>query len=341
MNSNICTRTEELSEFLCCCRGQQAEKPAMTMEMLAEEWLGLMQPRIKETSYIKYKNMTDHYITPWIGGYTLEKLEYLDMENLANLLLRTGSVNRQPLAAKTVSDALAMLNEMLRYAAARYGFTLMTPYRVHLSKKEVDLRVLTEKEQTQLTQYLMRDLSSRNLGILLCLYTGLRIGELCALRWGNICLESSVVKVRQTLQRIQNQAAMEGKRTKIIITAPKSQNAVRDIPLPDFLLPVLREQRRAAGCYLLSGEEEQYVEPRNMQAHFKKVLEEAGIPYVNFHVLRHTFATRCVELGFDIKSLSEILGHANINITLNKYVHPSMSMKRSNMNKFSRWIAQN
>lgn len=340
MNSNTCIRMEDVSELLCCRQRQQAEKPELTMAMLAEEWLGMIQPRIKETSYIKYKNMTERYIAPWIGGYSLEKLEYLDMENLANILLRFGAVDRQPLAAKTVSDALAMLNEMLRYAAARYGFTLMTPYRVHLTKKEVELRVLTEREQTQLTRYLMQDLSNRNLGILLCLYTGLRIGELCALKWENICLESSVVKIRQTLQRIQNQQTTQGKKTKIIITAPKSQNAVRDIPLPDFLLPILKGQLRAGACYLLSGKADQYVEPRNMQTHFKKVLEGAGIPYVNFHVLRHTFATRCVELGFDIKSLSEILGHANINITLNKYVHPSMSMKRSNMNKFSHWIAQ-
>ena len=118
------------------------------------------------------------------------------------------------------------------------------------------------------------------------------------------------------------------------ITKPKSQCSIRDIPIPEVLLPYL-DSKRSTDEYVLTGRSDIYVEPRTMQNHFKRILKQCDIEDVNFHVLRHTFATRCIELGFDIKSLSEILGHANVNITLNRYVHPSMDLKQQNMSKLS------
>ena len=136
------------------------------------------------------------------------------------------------------------------------------------------------------------------------------------------------------MQRLQIPNAGE-KKTKIVISTPKSECSIRSIPLPDSIYELLERNRRGNDAYVLTGMSGKYIEPRTMENRFKKVLSKAEIDDANFHALRHTFATRCIELGFDIKSLSEILGHASVNITLNRYVHPSMELKQKNMNMLS------
>ena len=167
------------------------------------------------------------------------------------------------------------------------------------------------------------------------------MGELCALTWENIHLDSGVISICQTMQRVENtefKSRRTDMKTRVIITSPKSSCSIREIPLPAFLIDILKNTPHSERGYFLSDSEELFIEPRNLQTHFKTVLKGAGIEDANFHALRHTFATRCVELGFDIKSLSEVLGHANVNITLNKYVHPSMELKRDNMEKLSQLL---
>jgi integrase len=121
----------------------------------------------------------------------------------------------------------------------------------------------------------------------------------------------------------------------VILSSPKSANSNRTIPIPDNLLPIISEHQKAEYGFFLTNHENKYVEPRIMQINFHKALDECGIESANFHALRHTFATRCIELGMDVKSLSEILGHSSITITMDRYVHPSMDVKRENMNKLS------
>ena len=169
--------------------------------------------------------------------------------------------------------------------------------------------------------------------------TGLRIGEICALKWEDISIPEKTVYVHSTMQRIQIVDPMEAKtKTKISITTPKSSCSIRKIPLSDEIITIMEQFEKQSG-FVLTGNDSSYIEPRSMHNHFKRVCKNAGIDPVNFHVLRHTFATRCVELGFDVKSLSEILGHANVSITLNRYVHPSMALKRANMEKLSELFA--
>ncbi len=144
-----------------------------------------------------------------------------------------------------------------------------------------------------------------------------------------------MLRVRKTMQRIQDKNVGAATKTKVIITEPKSQCSVRDIPLPVFVLELARRFEGVPKAYVLSGDKSTYVEPRTMQNRFKQYIRDSGIADANFHTTRHTFATRCVEAGFDIKTLSEILGHANVNITLNRYVHSSFALKCSNMSKLS------
>lgn len=172
----------------------------------------------------------------------------------------------------------------------------------------------------------------------MCLFTGLRVGEICALRWEDISFSDHTIHVHQTLQRIQNRANSKQK-TKIVITAPKSACSIRTIPVPNDLIVILASYKTSSKGYILTNCEQTPLEPRTMQNHFKRALQKSGIAPANYHSLRHTFATRCIELGFDVKSLSEILGHASVNITMNRYVHPTMELKQENMQRLSALLA--
>lgn len=197
------------------------------------------------------------------------------------------------------------------------------------------MRVLTPKEQDALAAVLVHNMDRYKFGVLLSLYTGIRIGELCALQWGDFDTNLSTMMVRKTMQRVKNTDNQSNSKTKIIITEPKSPCSVREIPLPPFMVEVAKPFQTNPDAFVLSGTVSQYVEPRTMQNRFQTYVKQSGIASANFHALRHSFATRCVELSFDIKTLSTILGHASVNITLNRYVHSSMELKKANMSKFS------
>ena len=197
-----------------------------------------------------------------------------------------------------------------------------------------EMRVLSISEHERLCQYLYASDKPKDIGLLICLFTGIRIGEICALKWEDISPVEQTLSVHQSMQRIQLQNDPDGKKTKILISTPKSQCSIRTIPLAERLAIYLLAHRKSSESYVLTGTT-RYVEPRSLQNHFKKVMDQCEIPDANFHCLRHSFATRCIETGFDIKSLSEILGHSTVNITMNRYVHPSMELKRENMNRLT------
>lgn len=179
---------------------------------------------------------------------------------------------------------------------------------------------------------LVNNLDQTALGILISMFTGIRIGELCALTWKDISLENNTIRIQRTMQRIQTPD--DAAKTKVFILEPKSSSSVREIPIAKVLREYLEQQQKKEG-YVLSGKVYKYVEPRTVQNRFKGIMKNCNIDNASFHTLRHTFATRCIEIGFDIKSVSEILGHANVNITLNRYVHPSMDSKQKNMDMLS------
>lgn len=169
--------------------------------------------------------------------------------------------------------------------------------------------------------------------MLLALLTGMRIGEVCALQWKDISLPDRVIHVRATMQRLQLQGAE--KKTTVCIGAPKSQNVARDIPMSPLAVQLCVQFMRAEPeAYILTGCQS-YMEPRSLQYRFARYIQQCGLGHVNFHVLRHTFATCCIEVGFEVKSLSEILEHSSVKVTLDRYVHSSMELKRTNINKLS------
>lgn len=173
------------------------------------------------------------------------------------------------------------------------------------------------------------------MAVLLCLYTGFRLGELCALKWEDIDFSNQLISVARTVQRLH----VEGHetKTKLLVTEPKSSYSRREIPLSPTILELLMCFQNNKE-YVFGGNDP--LEPRTLQYQFKKILREAGIPNKKFHILRHTFATNCVEGGADAKSLSELLGHSNVQITLNRYVNPSIDIKRKHIDELAVFYGQ-
>jgi integrase len=301
-----------------------------------DAWLQSAKINIKESTYSRYFHLIDTHIRPYLGKYPLSKISTQIVEGFIEKQLNYGRLKSGgALSPKTVTDILAIVKSSMEYAKYNNLNVMCNLGKLTVKKKDREMRVLSRAEQEALIRTLLQDMDSCKFGILLSLYTGIRIGELCALQWDDICIESSTLKVRKTMQRIQNTNIDAEAKTKVIITEPKSQCSIREIPLPQFIINIARQFQNNPQAYILSGEETKYVEPRTMQNRFKSLIVQSGIDDANFHALRHTFATRCIEVGFELKSLSEILGHANVNITLNRYVHSSFDLKCSNMNKLS------
>ena len=291
--------------------------------------------RLKESSCVKYHNLISKHIKPSLGDYPLSDIDSKTVSKFAADKLKTDKCNEiKGLSKKTVKDIISVIKSALRYGKDE---SLIIDFSINIilpKEKPHNMRVLSTDEQVTLEKFLCSDMDESKLGIYVCLYTGMRIGEICSVLWSDFSLEDGVLNVSRTMQRIQNLETESSEKTKIITTDPKSNFSVRTIPLPDFLLDKLKQFRPTLqDAYLLTGQAERFVEPRTYQYRFKSYLARCGIKNANFHSLRHTFSTRCVALGFDIKSLSEILGHANVNITLNRYVHPTFDMKRVNMSK--------
>lgn len=320
---------------------QLAETRQIRFHILAEEWFCHIRPVTKESTYRKYWNLWYSYIRPELGEMRFADITQDVLEACCRALLTSGGQAGNGLSAKTVADALSLVRNIFRYYAGR-KFPLPCDTRAVMVKQSAkEMRIFSLNEQKALCRHIRSDPSIRNVGVLLCLFTGIRVGEVCALRWDDISFPEKTIHIHQTMQRIQigdtdNRARKaEDPRTKIIVTTPKSKCSIRTIPIPEELFQILESVRGAASGYFLTGSEKNWVEPRTMQNHFKRLLKCCKIEDANYHTLRHTFATRCVELGFDVKSLSEILGHASVNITMNRYVHPSMELKQANMQRLS------
>ncbi len=295
-----------------------------------EEWLTINRSRIKESTYIKYMYITEKHIMPGLGKFNLHEIDSLAIEKFTRNLMEN-----EGLAPKTVKDILTVLKGILKYADRKTPNTLGAVEICNPKDPRKEMRVLTKEEQQTLINYLLEDMDGFKFGILLALLTGLRIGEVCALRWENVSFTEKTIKIVSTMQRLRNLEKNDSVKTKVVISDPKSDTSMRVIPMTETVENLCKRfQSQDKEAFIISGTH-RVVEPRSLQYKLKKYTEACGMEDVHFHVLRHTFATRCVEVGFEIKSLSEILGHSSPKITLERYVHSSLEMKRDNMNKLA------
>lgn len=297
-------------------------KKNITISQIAVEWLEVNQNSFKRSTYQTYECIIGKYIV----NSSLDNI-HLEEVKLSQYVLFSEQLLNNGLAPKTVNDIILILNALLKYASKYFNIEIVVaPYVKELQK---EMRVLSISEQNLFEKYLYKDMDNFKFAALISLYTGIRIGELCALQWKDI--NNGTIKIYKTLHRLKDE---KGKST-IFIDSPKTFHSNRTIPIPLFLNTIIESKRSNSENYVIANESVKIIEPRLMQIKFKRMTEECGLENVTFHTLRHTFATRCVECGFDIKSLSEILGHSDVKTTLNKYVHSSMELKQKNMNKLN------
>lgn len=244
--------------------------------------------------------------------------------------------NEENLSTSTLKTLLYLMNSIIRFANEIYHFTIQIT-GVELPVKNHKIKVLNQDENKLLENYCFQSNNTLSLAMLLSLYGGLRIGEICALKTCNIDLNKGIVLVSQTVQRIKSQS--QDKKTELLIGPPKTHTSYRKVPLPQTIINHIKDHYQDYldnGLYFLCDKDEP-VDPRCIQKQFQKLCKQLNIN-TTFHVLRHTYATQCVQRGVDIKSLSEIMGHANVNITLNLYVHSSDEYKILQIEKLNQAI---
>jgi len=283
-------------------------------------YLESLKCQIKPSTQAAYQRYLDKHIAPYFGNTRCGRLTPEIMQDFVNRQVENG------LSAVTVQSVFSFLKAGIKSSGGDV-FSVKLPKK---PKSSVEYFSLDEQKRLETAAKASCDLDY--LAVTLCLYTGVRIGELCGLLWSDIDFECRVLRVRRTMQRIRSDGEAK---TELALLTPKTETSTRDIPLPDFLLDLLKEQHGASACSYVLSANGKAVEPRTVQRRFKRLLATAEVKDVCWHTTRHTFATRALENGFDIKSLSEILGHGSAMVTLNKYAHALDEHKRGCMNGLS------
>ena len=312
---------EKMAQFQAVLQSQPVSALKLTVAEASRQWLSAAKLRVKPSSYAHYENIIRNHILPDLGTKYLTDMTTHQLNDFVYEKLQSGRLcGTGGLSARFVQDIMRVYHSIEQYAVQEYHIHGTHFTMPKAEKKQLD--VLSSEERKKLEQYLLQTGLTIDLAILLCLFTGLRVGELCGLQWGDIDFENGTLSVKRTVQRVYRNGCSE-----VLIGSPKSRTSVRTIPVPSFLLTLLGKKKRQDFLYLITGKSKP-AEPRTMQYRFQKILKLCGIWKVPFHLLRHTYATDCIAHGFDAKTLSELLGHADASITLNRYVHSSMQMKQ-------------
>lgn len=298
-----------------------------TISEFCSSWLIRNADFLKPPTLAKYNSMLNRHILPEFGAYRITEVNAKQVSFFSHKLL-----HEKHLAAKTVRDILSLFHKITTDLDTWSNGTVK-PITIVYPKTEVKpLRVLTRDEQHRLTDYLSMAPDIYKFCILLSLGTGLRVGEICGLRWGNFSIQSRTVAVTNTVQRIRNLDKNASSKTILELGTPKTRTSCRIIPLSNGITELARQFSKNPDFFILTGTL-QYAEPRILQRKLKLYTKELELEGVHFHTLRHTFATRCIEVGCDVKTLSELLGHSSIAMTMNRYVHPNLELKRANIDK--------
>lgn len=303
---------------------------------VAFEWLNNIKPSVKSSTYSRYYNIVEKHIVPYFVKTKIANVNNSIVEDFIQEKYKNGRLDgKGGLSPKSVHDIYSILIQIIKFAEKK-NYINNFLYNVTLPKLEqYSCNVFNNSDKIKLERYVRLGTDLKKLGILLVMYTGIRIGELCALKWSDIDIENGSLSITKTLQRIKNTDKNIETKTKIIIAQPKSQKSIRIIPLQSFLVEILKDfkNKYSDNAYLLTGSELKHTEPRAYEKIYKSYLKQCNISNIKFHALRHTFATTAVEKNFDPKSLSEILGHSTVRFTLDRYVHPSEKIKRENMER--------
>lgn len=299
-----------------------ADKQSVTIDDLSQQWLAYVLNHRKYSTYRKYAGIYEKYIQKSFGDIMTEELR---PDMIASALSKD-------LSASLYQSIYCVFNRILNYGSQYYRTDKIHLVPVLTRNSAKPIGTLNIYEQKKLVDYLLKDTDLYKTGILICLFMGLRLGEICALKWEDIDLQNRILHINRTVQRLDCVNTESTNKTILFEGPPKTIHSIREIPVPEFLYDILLSYSNSPckGIYFLNSTTP--MDPRTYQYKFQSILKKAGIESTHFHALRHTFATNCINSGADAKSVSEILGHANVNITLNRYVHPDMDTKRNILN---------
>lgn len=301
----------------------------LKISQIIDLWKKDKKQYVKKSTYSAYVLLVENHLLPYFGE--MEEVKEVDVQNFVFKKLEQG------LSQKTIKDILIVLKMVLKFGIKhKYLEYQDIDIKFPTQRENEELEVLNRSNQKKIMDYIESNFTFKNLGIYLCLSSGLRIGELCALKWEDLDIENGVITVRKTIQRIY--IVDEGrKRTEIVIDTPKTKNSIRDIPMTSDLLSVIKPLKKVVNndYYVLTNDVKP-TEPRTYRNYYKRLMKKLDIPELKFHGLRHSFATRCIESKCDYKTVSVILGHSNISTTLNLYVHPNLEQKKKCINQMKR-----
>lgn len=297
-----------------------------TIREIAVAWREYKRPYVKQSTMAAYVLILENHVIPCFGDS--DSLHEKEVQAFVLQKLEKG------LSIKSVKDILIVLKMVMKYGVKNewmnyYEWDIKYP----TTSENKELEVLSVTNHRIILNYIQSHFTFAGLGIYISLSTGLRIGEICALKWSDINVAEGTITVRRTIERIY---IIEGEKkyTELVINTPKTKNSCREIPVSKELLVMVKPLKKVVNddFYVLTNDERP-TEPRTYRNYYNKLMAKLGIPKLKYHGLRHSFATRCIEAGCDYKTVSVLLGHSNISTTLNLYVHPNMEQKKRCISK--------
>ena len=307
----------------------------MTTNELMTAWLSRCErERVKPRTYSRYKGLIVQHILPELGDTQIDDLGRRQISEFLTAHQADGNLRGEALSATSTNLMLTVLNAAFTYACDMELLSANPCDRIRrVPGPPSRVEAFTREEQRRLEEAIAVSEDRRLFGIRLCLYTGLRIGELLGLEWQDVDMEKGVLHIGKTVYREKNAAG----EWQLFVDRPKTAASERMVPLPGYLAEDLRIYRRGARSeFVIENKKAERMSIRSYQYLFERLTEKARVRKLNFHALRHTFATRALECGMDIKTLSELMGHKNATITLNRYVHSMMDTKIAAMNKLEK-----
>ena len=297
-----------------------------TIREIAEAWKEYKRPYVKQSTMAAYVLILENHVLPEFGDN--DSLHEHDVQAFVLKKIEHG------LSAKSVKDILIVLKMVMKFGVKNewmnhYEWDIKFP----VNSQPKELEVLSVANHKKILDYVQHNFTFMSLGIYISLSTGLRIGEICALKWSDINVADGKITVQRTIERIY-MVEGEKKHTQLVINTPKTVNSCREIPISKELLAMVKPMKKVvnADFYVLTNEDKP-TEPRTYRNYYNRLMEKLDIPKLKYHGLRHSFATRCIEAGCDYKTVSVLLGHSNISTTLNLYVHPNMEQKKRCINR--------
>ena len=327
---------EKLYKFI--AQGETNGSPKVkekTFNEILEMWMDNNRIRYKRATENKYQYLIETHILPELGSLKISELTATQINSYLQKKMECGRLDgKGGLSPSYIRTIMLIIKSAITFAANEQ---LCSPLKSPILKPAIpknEISILNVEQQKKLESHIIQNIDCTKIGILISLHTGLRCGEVCALSWNDIDFVNNIIHVRHTVARVQNKGNKDAS-TILVLDNPKTEASMRDIPISSTLLPYLLQMKEKSNSNFVVSDTENFLSTRTYDYRYHRVLKQCHLEPVNYHALRHTFATRCIENGVDVKSLSEILGHSTVGITLNTYVHSSMELKRTQLEKLS------